>query len=118
MHMRHGNHTSRFAVALQTELQKRGWGVRTLARRMVQTDADGWERHVQVETARRKLNNYLLLGVQPSDESVAQIEDALGVEPGSLREEETDLREIELVAALLDQLDAVRSRRAARKVPA
>lgn len=119
IHMRERKTTSRFAVALQAELRERGWGVRTLARNMVKTDADGWERHVQVESARRKLNNYLLLGVRPSDDSVAQIEDALGVDSGTLMAEETHMEEVELVAALLDQLDAVRSRMAARKkVPA
>lgn len=111
------NQASRFAVALQTQLQSRGWGVRTLARKMVDPGVDGWDRHVQVESARRKLNNYLLLGVQPSDESVRSIEDALGLPEGELADRPDP--DLALIGALMDQLATVQARRVARlKVPA
>ena len=118
-HMPNRNHTSTFAAQLHRQLADRGWGVRTLARHMVDPSVEGWDRHVRVEAARRKLNNYLLGGTQPTRESVQQIEQALGMEPGVMSAMEDDSRDLEMVAVLLDQLAAIQERRASRaKVPA
>lgn len=63
-----------FAQWLKIELDQRGWGIRTLARKM---DPD------QFETVRRKLNMYVHEGVNPGAASREEIEQALGVSKGS-----------------------------------
>lgn len=57
---------------LLRQLEDRGWGVRTLARRM-DPDGDG-------EIARRALNRYLFEGSNPTEANRALIAVALGVD--------------------------------------
>lgn len=65
-----------FAAWLDGQLKDRGWGVRTLARRM----APGMPRVGDpVEVARRALNRYLFDGSYPGDENKALIASSLGV---------------------------------------
>lgn len=64
-----------FATWLDTELKERGWGVRTLARKMDPKD---------VERARRAVNRYLFDGSYPNPENRALIASTLGVEEADL----------------------------------
>lgn len=58
------------AAWLRQQLDERGWGVRTLARKMNPAES---------EVARRSLNRYLFEGSYPSETNRQAIADALGV---------------------------------------
>jgi transcriptional regulator with XRE-family HTH domain len=92
-----------FGSWLRGELDHRGWGVRTLARRMHQFDP---------EVARRALNRYLREGSMPTQAYRAAIAEGLGISPDEMpasddEEEEGDPMRTILRDAAVAQADAI-----------
>lgn len=77
--------TPAFSTRLRRELDSRGWGVRTLAREI----ASRRQQPERVESLRRQLRKYLD-GTQPSPANRQLIEEALGLERDSLKDDDDE----------------------------
>lgn len=73
--------TTTYGNWLRGQLDERGWGVRTLARRM---NSD------QPEIARRALNRYLYEGAQPSQANREAIGAALDISPDEMPDDDEE----------------------------
>lgn len=95
-----------FAPKLKTELVRQDVSVRELARRLRPADTEG---------ARRDLNRYLHNGIVPSAGRRAEIEEALGMESGSLDEDEEDPSMREAFYLFVDLMERVDTSRRTKK---
>lgn len=75
------------ACWLDVALVERGWGVRTLAKRM-----NALAPAVEVDNARRALNRYLFEGSSPEGENRTLLARALDVEEASLPAQDVPFR--------------------------